>query len=111
MTFTVQRHCWRRGVDDDDTLLFDGDNYCVFGFYGLGMGLDDEQLIGAQGPMDLPYQNWPKWIRPENEKDFHSSAVEQIIKVNDDALLTDAEREAKLTELFAKHGDMVTFID
>lgn len=112
MNFTVIRSKWYRGKGADDSMLLRNDGTsCCLGFYGTACGIEEDDMINIGYPANADIESWPKWIQPASMAKNHSKDCELAMEINDDASITDAEREAKLTELFAKHGDVVTFID
>lgn len=104
---------WYRGKGSDDSALLRPEDglSCCLGFYGTACGIEEMTMLNASYPDEADISKWPEWIQPSTMAKCHSDDCELAMEINDDPKITDIEREAKLTELFAKHGDVVTFID
>ena len=108
MKFTVYRDSWMRG-ETDKTFLFDGYEGCCLGHVANDMGVparDIENNVGLkEGTYDLSPQ-WKRKVKSNLGFDWIHAA-----DINDYPDITDEEREAKLIELFAKHGHELTFVE
>lgn len=118
MKFTIDRSKWRCGGSNDYrtkrgegtvNLLNDKGFMCCLGFVEKQLGLNDSQILD----MDFPKHTRVANILCEYSKHsftyFNSSLASQAARINDDGFYTDAEREAKLIELFAQHGHEIEF--
>lgn len=117
MKFTIDRSKWRcGGVDTGNkrgygpvSLLNKKGFMCCLGFVEKQLGLNDSQILD----MDFPEHTRVPNILCEYSKYscayFNSNLASRAACINDDGFYTDAEREAKLIELFAQHGHEIEF--
>lgn len=110
-TFTIERKSWARGAGDAS--LFDPGTglKCCLGFYALSCGLTLEQIALEGDPHDvrdiLPSEaHW--LIRPELK---NSRDALRLMAINDTPIAKEADREAKIVEIFAEHGVKPVFVD
>lgn len=116
MTLTIVRSKWLHGEGGlRSELLRESDGkMCCLGFYGIACGIDAEDLLGVAEPEsadehddDTDYRHdWPHWL-------FEFGDCGALIGRNDssDPEYSDAQREADIARLFAKHGVTVVFVD
>jgi hypothetical protein len=111
--FTIARDRWWRGKGSDgSSLLREDGNRCCVGFYFTAHGVGDAMLGGCHYFPRLAKEVFTgcpiehTWLR--ETRDNESGGV---YRINDDTEISDAEREAKLTERFAANGYRVTFVD
>jgi len=116
MKFIVYRDTWLRGRTDS-ALHIQGQRCCL-GFLGLACGYTDEEMDMSATPDDVCFlgNRWPKALvslmEDEESAAFCDSHLcSQIMGENDGGGVTEAEREARLTALFAKGGIEVEFRD
>jgi hypothetical protein len=129
MKLRIDRATWLRG--EDPAVLKTGGSYllrpkdgrmCCLGFLcrDLGWPLHElahvtmpDLLIDADGAQDpAAVCLLPKWLVEKGTGDGDpdlTPLVETMANTNDDPRLTETEREAKLTELFARQGIEVEF--
>lgn len=127
-SFTVHRPTWLRGQDPDNltSALYTYGKRCCLGFLGAACGYSDTDLDEVPGPSDtvadIEKNLWPEVLLKPNEKwseendDWTSAVVDSklckdMMNVNDDKNISDAEREVKLTTLFRRARITVTFTD
>lgn len=115
MTLTIVRSKWLHGEGGlKSELLRESDGkMCCLGFYGIACGIAPKDILGVGEPEsadeynDADYRhNWPHWL-------FEDSGCGALIGRNDssDPKYRDAQREADIARLFAKHGVTVVFVD
>jgi hypothetical protein len=78
---------------------------CCLGFYSLACGLTKGQIANVEMPSNIAE------MLPVEMAWLLSRTAVEIAKVNDDSLMSDAEREKYLTEKFATHDVEVEFIN
>jgi hypothetical protein len=106
MKFIVDRKTWYRGKGGKNSkLLLEDGTRCCIGFVGQHCGMPDEYLLGQGGVYDVPDDRWPKWMKNYN------GPITEAYSVNDDATISDAERESKLQEIFRANGDEIEFVN
>lgn len=111
--FTVKRSEWRRG-EGTGSLLREG-RRCCLGFLGIACGLTDADMSesGMFSGANLPMVDVARQIPASlfNRESMTSTAEAWAIAgTNDNGAITDAEREARLTEQFAAIGIAVEFV-
>lgn len=114
--FTVDRKTWYRGKGGiQSALLTEHGERCCIGFVGQQCGVVDKLMLGVptihyHQPMDgyLNAAQFPAWMTYE---DHGSKDVDEAYLVNDNRDISDLTREAKLKEIFARHGDELEFIN
>lgn len=110
--FTVFRDKWLRGIPEGSCLLSDTGSRCCLGHLARDLGATDDFLIRYSAPASSArggFSGWPQFLLTENGR--NSEVAFQLMRVNDLGGLSESEREAELTELFAKAGIDVTFVD
>lgn len=137
MSFTVQRSKWLRGekANSKGSGLNEDGEFCCLGFLCTKVGYTPEQIEGLCYPSTLVdrlvYNNnkdskfryedlhpMLKAVVDEHEREYANGMVYanpqiviKIANINDDANLTDAEREQQVTELFLRLGITIKFVD
>jgi hypothetical protein len=110
----IDRSRWLRGVSGEESLLLrpTDSKMCCLGFLGIACGIAASDISGMGEPIEVPSDKWPTWLQQTNDG-YASDAkvVNRLIEINDDTGFTDADREADLRDVFAKHGVKVEFID
>jgi len=115
--FVVQRSKWLRG-GKPHTFLLDGNGHmCCLGFVAAQCGVADNALRGVGAPRDIEVEDVYRQLQgvlirqlATRVTDWTDSALaDEAMTINDDSALTDAEREAQLTALFADHGYALRF--
>lgn len=87
---------------------------CCLGFLGKACDVSKDFMQGwpyPVTPMALSNgdPNWPSWLFDVQER---KREVRHIMAgVNDETKITEVEREATLTKMFAEHGWEVEFIN
>lgn len=109
MKYVVDRKKWYRGKGSRYSQLLRTDGMrCCIGFVGQQCGIGDRDLLGRLGAVNAPSTLWPKWFFVR-----HASSARDLIlayNLNDRRRMSDADREAALKALFAKHGDELEFV-
>lgn len=124
-SFVVDRSRWFRGyhpeIDDPVSALVvnapKGSPYaghmCCLGHLGVACGVPEKAMLGVSLPRDLlseTLKNKFQKVLCEDTPDGSSRSVQGLaVRLNDMQELTDASREAKLTELFKSIGIRVRF--
>lgn len=118
MKFTINRKRWQRGKGWKQSALYLEDNrkMCCLGQVARQCGIPvkaiKEEDALAQIEEASERAKLPKWLtRKSRGQVFNTHACGNAMNINDSEELSDAEREAKLTALFAKHGDELEFIN
>lgn len=106
-SFRINRAKWARGGEGGQSALLNEDgNKCCLGFYALACGAKPNQIAGHGCPEDA----WPvkagRWLL-EDGKD--SPDCYELVNVNDNVNLTDANREEEIKRIFKKHRVEVKF--
>lgn len=129
MEFTVQRSRWcRAGTNqaprsenrfykpfsatrDEPTsfLLTKAGNMCCLGFVCKQLGAADENMLGVGLVNDINQIGLAGTLI--DTFDRPTALFDKAIPINDDKTISDAEREAKLVDLFAEYGHKLTFVD
>jgi hypothetical protein len=114
MELIIDRKIWLRGEGSDDSyLLRNSDNkQCCVGFLCEALGIDRETLKGKKVADRFEV---PKWMTerwgPEKMIGECPLDIQVAYETNDSTKLTEAEREARIAEIFARHDIQVKFID
>ena len=108
----VSRKRWLRGEGSDKSMLLRplDDKMCCLGFLACQVGAREEDIRDKTEP-ESPFSSgweWPSWM-------FDSSKPlvglrYRLMTINDDASLSEEQRESILKEEFAKVGVEVEFI-
>jgi hypothetical protein len=112
----IDRSKWRSGdwsfntTGEGGTYLLNKQGYmCCLGFRCHQMGIPKEDLLDRGGPWELSF----KWNIPdlldEDVSYKNSDFTDEAIDINDDVLLTPAEREIAIKNHFKKIGVIVEF--
>ncbi len=124
-SFTVDRATWLHGEGGKQSYLLRANDgkMCCLGFLGAACGIPSKGLLARRSPSGCTKEYtslWPEAIRnefplgAEAGLDFDSSKVTKfgsdILMANDSQdIMTTVNREAQLTEYFAKLGIDVKF--
>lgn len=108
-TYTVSRKTWYRGRGRDESrLLREDGTRCCIGFVGQQCGISDAVLLNrnaiGQSWQSGHIGGFPAWM-------VKGQDIYDAYRENDDIGITDEERESRLQEIFAKHGDEIVFVD
>ncbi|SRR6266404_7023628 len=113
MDFVVDRKTWFRGKGSDESRLLRADGMrCCIGFVGQQCGVPDSSMlqhsdIQAMRNAGKDVTRFPYWMS-NKEINFE---IGKAYEFNDDEEISNEERENRLSDLFAKHGDTITFVD
>lgn len=109
MQLVIDRKTWLRGESNSALLRPSDQKMCCVGFYCLALGLTREQILGKpwpyKGETELPES--AQWLQAhwENNPDC------ELAQINDRSGISDAQREPKIAEIFARHGVEVEFVN
>jgi hypothetical protein len=117
-TFTIKRSAWLRGDPENSRLLRASDGKkCCLGFYCLAVGVPKKAVRATTSPARpnvhpiLPLD--AKWLVNRHNRPLWPKASPDcydLMRVNDDPYINDAEREKEIRRLFAKHDVRVKFV-
>ncbi len=113
MDFVVDRKMWFRGKGRDESKLLRADGMrCCIGFVGQQCGVPDSSMlqhsdIQTMCNLGKDVTRFPAWMS-NKEINFE---IGLAYECNDDNEISNEVRENQLSELFAKHGDTITFVD
>lgn len=130
MKLEIDRAKWLRGELDSKLLRERDQKMCCLGFYSLACGLTKDNILEYCEP-NQPFENAKNLRVPTDMKGLVETETEeceladgsfrtdtyysitgisqQLMRVNDDVNLTDAQREARITQLFAEIAVEVSF--
>lgn len=123
MKFTIDRKKWYRGSnyysalligsnDGIDRISEDVGKMCCLGFLSLACGLSRAQIRNVYRVDQLKVRELPHnlafLVKSKNES---SAIAKQIMSANDRSSGTNRAREQRLTNLFAKAGITVEFVN
>jgi len=119
--FTVKREQWLRGGGSFDSELRNAEGkMCCLGFCALQVfDYDPSDIEGVAYPHEIDdgleeyilRNDWEKVFTLESEESDAVRYLDAIAGVNDSKLLSDDEREEKLTSLFHDAGIEIEFED
>lgn len=103
----IDRTKWYRGNKYLDSRLLSARGMCCLGFYALACGLEEVEILNKSYPNADDKRN-PEWLF---ESYLDRNFNEILAQINDSSLTSDAEKEKKITRIFAEHGVEVTFVN
>lgn len=116
--WTVDRKTWYRGKGANlSRLRNENGMMCCLGHRALACGLKPEQIEGLKSPFaiggaGLAADNWMDFLDPGQKAKFGQSELcYDTMRINDNPVISDYDREHRLTELFGSIGETVTFVD
>lgn len=109
--FVVQRSKWLRGDPMNSALLDEDGCRCCLGFVSSQCGVPDRHMLERATPSVILHSTEPVVgvLVQATARRKHTELARHAIPLNDSAMLTDDEREAKLAALFAEHGYALRF--
>jgi hypothetical protein len=129
MEFVIDRSKWLRGKGPTDSYLLrssDG-KMCCLGFFSLACGLTQDQIKDVQAPkqligldsgghhINLLSRTDGFWLMQSDDNihtpDTHTPDTCRLMEDNDNRMISEQEREEKITRLFAANGVTVKFVD
>ena len=109
MKFIVKESEWYRGKHGSKLLREDGKKCCI-GFVAQQCGIADHAILNRSAihmnPGDV-LTGVPEWMKYEG---WLENDISLAYGANDDSLLTDDQRKAKLQAIFARNGDELEFV-
>ena len=118
MRLVIDRSRWRRGCGPGIGRLRDENGLqCCLGFLGEACGVADEHLLDVAYPNPPSWHSdgdhaWPSWLFAKlNGESYDERTIIAILNDSRCWELTDAERERRVSERFARHGVEVEFVD
>jgi hypothetical protein len=110
MKLVIDRTKWLRGEGYSVSKLLRSSDHkmCCIGFLCADLGIPESELLDVAGSHSQPFScELPLWlaVRKDTESD-----LQQAYNINDE-IFPDAEREQRLTEIFARHDVEVEFIN
>lgn len=124
MKLTIDRSKWANpGLDNGSSMLLNSDGgMCCLGFACIAAGVPEEEIFDRGEPEGLDVaavkrapDGWSSLLWHIEEADYSPAVVgnskfaRAAIRINDDVLYTQAEREEKLIKLFADNGVELEF--
>lgn len=110
---TIDRSLWLRGNPNNSKLRDSDGKMCCLGFDALACGVKDWQITDVGNPgavMGAPSEYIETRVR--RAKDTFENDIHRAIDINDDPMIDDNEREAKLINVLKQLGwDDVRFVD
>lgn len=109
MKLIIYRDKWLRGEGTDTSCLlrsFDQKQCCI-GFLCEALGVPREELVKYLASQSLArkFPSLPNWLTNIGSSDLFAA-----YNANDDVLLSDEDRENRITKIFARHGIEVDFV-
>ena len=117
MQFTVERSRWLRGLGAFKSGLLRDGLQCCMGFVAEQIGVPCELRADSAGVASKPVRDLIEEALPDfvhrDRLGFldERTWVRAAYGVNDNPDLADADREARLTQLFADNGHELVFVD
>lgn len=111
---TVYRQRWTRGTVARNALLRDRQGYMdILGFCAAAAGVPLDELVGHSNPNELlPDYQLVDLLEPETPgHQLENALARNLVELNDDHDLSDADREQQMTEIMAEHGIELRFQD
>lgn len=118
MEFTIERSRWYRGQGGHESALLRKEDSlrCCLGFYGEACGVPDYEMLDISTPFEVK-NNVDDEFPIQMEWLIHKDGIENsqdclaLVHINDASHLPESEREAQITEIFARNGHTVTFVN
>lgn len=122
-TCDIVRKKWVRGQGSEESALLvenkiskHHNKMCCLGFLALAAGASRQDISGHLDPVLLA--EWSgekplvmdKLVTARHENYSHTSICYLLMRINDDVILSEEQREEQLTEQFAKIGVKVKFV-
>ena len=119
--FRINRQKWFRGKGADSSrLLNEYGQMCCLGFLALEAGYKEEEIKKKSTPREPAYDCGIKGdvaklvegdVTPSGKRVKNNAICDQLMLINDSMMLSDYDREVKLTAEFAKIGLQPLFYD
>ena len=113
MKLIIDRTKWLRGEGASVSYLLreQDQKMCCLGFYSIGCGLKPSEIKNVQAPEFRSEYEWLFELFDLRIEDFSQDCY-LLMKTNDqDCGIDEEARERIITEVFAKHGVEVEFIN
>jgi hypothetical protein len=118
MKLVIDRSKWLRGEGANPSALLRSEDgkMCCLGFYGLACGAKPRDIRDVSAPADLAGRVFPGWLTRVDSDDgcdsiANSPDAAMLMNINDEIHMSDNQRERELSEIFARHGIDVEFVD
>jgi len=113
-TTIIKESEWCRGQKTSALLLHDHTKCCL-GFDALRRGFTEEEILEIPTPEGLPHDDRLDGLVYDYSDEYgehlnDNSTVNDIVRVNDNATLTDDERKTQLIALFLKLDTELVFV-
>lgn len=111
----IDRMKWLRGIGGEQSKLLDANGrMCCLGFECRRLGLEKRDILGVVVPhntMGKPLPFWLMEVNTNKEMGLSGTDVGEAMFTNDDRCLSEIQREAKLTVIFARHDVELRFVN
>lgn len=129
MKLVIDRKTWLRGEDAAESYLLrpKDKKMCCLGFYSLACGLTPDQIEGKSAPRGISREIQPDefaWMFKDRTYRDYTRDAGLAMNINDtpvgerldygvhaQVIESEEQREKMLTELFARNGVEVEFVD
>ena len=114
MDLVVKRSRWLRGEEDSYLVRGSDKKMCCLGFLGRQCRVPQKEMLdkGLPDNVDRSYR-FPNTIVKTDEYGSTDCTMlcDDIVHTNDTSIISDKQRERKLTQLFKKADIAITFVD
>ena len=112
MNFTVDRATWYRGKRTGSQLLRSDGLQCCIGFVCQQSGISASRIRNIKAITErISTNRLPDWMQVVGlSSSTKNPDLYACYEINDDTELEDDVRENRLQEIFARHGDTITFV-
>lgn len=113
MKLVIDRSKWIRGEGHASSKLLRerDEKMCCLGFYCRALDVPRNYML-EEGEINFALgARTPAWLRTYQEEDSQHNIEFDLYEINDDTVIDDAEREAKIIELFKLGGIEVEFVN
>ena len=114
MNLVVKRSKWLRGEEDSYLVRGSDKKMCCLGFLGRQCNITQKEMldIGLPNRVDHDHKFPSAIIETDKYGDSICSMLcDEIVHTNDTSIISDKQRERKLTQLFKKADIAITFVD
>ena len=121
MQLIIQRSKWYHGKTGVGSKLLRADGFmCCLGFFALALEATKEEILNKTAPFDMVemtsnvFEEKADWLfkkREDGSPRDNSETCCCLMKVNDNDLTIEKDREIEIARIFAAHGVEVVFVD